>query len=281
MQRLVTRSVEEQVRGAQRYGELLRRVAQGGLDEQAVRQRYVEFMREETGRYIRSVVSLGLAYYDDLLEAGWDYSNRFFDRLLGGEPAGETGGEPRKVAMDLRANVGEDAVGSFVLENKRTEPSDISFIVSEFAGPPDGEAFRPPLQIEPPRFTLAPLSERTVSIRVPVLAELFRAGHAYTATIAVRGQDELELALTVWAEDGETPADRTGRAKAATSRKKAATTARKRSGSAASGRRAKASAGGSGRAATAGAGKGRAARSAGAKKPTRRKASDRKASGGG
>jgi hypothetical protein len=278
---MVARSVEEQVRGAQRYGELLRRVAAGALDEQAVRQRYVEFVREETGRYIRSVVSLGLSYYDDLLEAGWDYSNRFLDRLLEGGPAEATGGEPRKVAMDLRAQVGEEAVGSFVLENKRTEPSDISFIVSEFSGPPDAEAFRPPLQIDPPRFTLAPLSERTVGIRVPVLAELFRAGHAYTATIAVRGQEELELVLTVWAENGATPREQAAGAKAATSRRRAGTTTVKRSGKAASSRSAKARAGGQRRAATVGAGKGGASRSAVAKKSTRRKATDRKAHDGG
>jgi hypothetical protein len=208
MQHLVARSIEEQVRGAQRYGELIRRVARGDLDEQSVRSRYAEFMREETGRYVRNVVSLGLAYYDNLLEAGWDYGNRFFDRLLGEESGERSQGVVRRVAMDLRAPIGKDAVGSFVMQNKRTDPVDISFIVSEFSGPDDGRLFRPPLRITPPRFSMPPRSEQAVEIRVPVLSGLFEPGKPHTATVAVRGQEALELVLTVWAEDGGTAARR-------------------------------------------------------------------------
>ena len=105
--------------------------------------------------------------------------------------------------MDLRAPIGEDAVGSFVLQNKRSDPADISFIVSEFSGPDDGPLFRPPVRITPPRFSMSPRSEQAVEIRVPVLSDLFEPGKPYTATVAVRGQEALELVLTVWAEDGE------------------------------------------------------------------------------
>jgi hypothetical protein len=216
MQHLVARSIEEQVRGAQRYGELIRRVARGDLDEQSVRSRYAEFMREETGRYVRNVVSLGLAYYDNLLEAGWDYGNRFFDRLLGEESGERNEGAVRRVAMDLRAPVGEDAVGSFVLQNKRSDPVDISFIVSEFSGPDDGPLFRPPLRITPPRFSMPPRSEQAVEIRVPVLSDLFEPGKPYTATVAVRGQEALELVLTVRARGAAARAPRGTAGKRAT-----------------------------------------------------------------
>jgi len=44
-----------------------------------------------------------------------------------------------------------------------------------------------------------------VTVRVPVLGELFQPGGAYTATISVRGQEELELVVTVKAEKRRPP----------------------------------------------------------------------------
>ena len=204
LQDLTIRSVTEQARALERYRELVMRVTRGELNEQTVLEEYMRFARDETTRYVRNLATLCLSYYNALLELTRTYNDRFFEQLLGtgangnAPPAQAT--PPERVEVELRAPVGQTLTGSFIVENKRTEMAEISFLISEFVGPQGSAPFRPPLQLKPPRFTLGPREERAVALELPLLPELFAAGQHYRAKIVVRGYDDLELILNIWPE---------------------------------------------------------------------------------
>lgn len=87
---------------------------------------------------------------------------------------------------------------------------EITFLISEFTGADGSPAFRPPLQLEPPRFTLRSGEERKVTLRLPLLPDLFLPGVRYNGVVVVRGYEDLVLALTAWADppvSAEQPAE--------------------------------------------------------------------------
>src|SRR5437660_6304481 len=140
IQNLFIRSVNEQIRTLERYRELLMRVAQGEVNKQTVLEEFMRFARDETTHYVRNIATLSLSYYDALLDHTRIYNDRFFDQVLG--LAATSNGSvsktvrPQQVKMELRAPVGQDIISTFAIENKRIEMADISFLVSEFVGPP-------------------------------------------------------------------------------------------------------------------------------------------------
>jgi hypothetical protein len=205
VQELAARSIKEQMHALQRYQELIQRVARGELDEQKLREEYLRFASEESARYARNLASLSLNYYGALIDLGRNYNDRLFDQILGNGSEGDLASRrrataPRRVEMELHAPLGLDATGAFVIENKRGEPAEISFIISEFSGGPETATFRPPLRIQPPHFSIGPLEERVVTLGLPMHEEFFTPGRRYQATVIVRGYDDLELGLTVWAD---------------------------------------------------------------------------------
>src|SRR5262249_36709420 len=212
---LVTRSMADQMRAVQRYTELLQRIGRGELFTANMPDEYVRFMRDEAVRYARNLATLSFSYYKTLDALGRAYNDRFFDQVLGMAPAPAAPSPvpaptartaaPRQVELALHAQLGDDATRSFVLENKRCEPVEISFLVSDFVGPSGAAPFRPALEFEPPRFSMMPGEERTVTLRLKLLDELFVPGQRYTAAVLVRGYDDLELALHVWPDAPATP----------------------------------------------------------------------------
>lgn len=204
-QELTARSLAEQMRALQRYQELAQRVARGELSEQRLREEYLRFAQEESARYARNLAALSLNYYGALIDLSRGYNDRLFDQMLGNAASSDNNSKPpaappRRVEMELHAPAGQDAIGAFVIENKRSEPADISFIISEFAGAPGTATFRSPLQIQPARFSIGPFEERVVTLQLPLHAQMFTPGQRYRATVIVRGYDDLELGLTAWAD---------------------------------------------------------------------------------
>lgn len=213
IQELVNRSSRQQIQALQRLSGLLQRVTSGELDQATVREEYTRFMREESASFVEDLTRLGLSFQTALLELNRKYSDRFFDQVLGSATRGrytphgfgeaepsETNGHPpmpREIGIVLTGVAGEELVKSFVIENKRADEETVTFLVSEFADEVSGEAFRPPLQIQPPRLALRPGEERVVSIRLPLLTELFKPGRIYNATVLARGHADVVLALRV------------------------------------------------------------------------------------
>jgi hypothetical protein len=209
IQDLIISSVREQARAVERYSELAQRIVRGELDERTVREEFIRFARDETMRYLRNFATLSLSYYTALLELGLSYQNRFFERVLGAtnneNVTTPRAAPPQRVEIELRAQVGQEVTSSFVIENKRSEKAEISFLISEFVGPPETAPFRPPLQLKPPRFTLDPREEGVVTLTLPLLPELFTPGQSYTAKIVVGGYDDMELNLSVFPEAPPVP----------------------------------------------------------------------------
>jgi predicted flap endonuclease-1-like 5' DNA nuclease len=207
IQELVTRSSRQQIQAMQRLSGLMQRVTSGELDQTAVREEYTRFIREESTGFVEDLTRLGLSFQTALLELNRKYSDRFFDQVLGSSmPGAGMGGtqatnsegvQRREIGIVLAGVSGEELVKSFVIENKRAEAETVTFLVSEFTGEDSGEAFRPPLQIQPPRLALRPGEERVVSIHLPLLPELFKPDHVYHATILARGHIDVVLALRV------------------------------------------------------------------------------------
>ena len=201
IQELIKRSATDQVQSMQRFNALVQRVARGELNQNEIKDEYLSFARSETTRYVNDLTKLGLSFYNALLEMNSNYNERFFSHVTGnGTMAGEHAAAQR-VEVALRGSVGTDITKSFVVENKLAEMADISFLISEFVNVrSEHEHFRPPLQMEPPRFNLRPGEERVVTLRLPLLAQQFVPGQQYANTVVIRGQQELILALTVQAD---------------------------------------------------------------------------------
>ncbi len=202
IQELITLSSRQQAQALQRLSGLIQRVNSGELDQKAVQQEYAHFIRDESAHFVEDLTRLGLSFQTALLELNRKYTDRFFEKVLGSSAAetqtadGQTG-RPREIGIVLRGVSGEELLKSFVIENKRNDEETVTFLVSEFTDEVGGEAFRPPLQIQPPRLALRPGEERIVSIRLPLLPELFKAQHTYHATILARGHVDVVLALRV------------------------------------------------------------------------------------
>jgi hypothetical protein len=211
LQDLTTRSVAEQARALQRYNELVQRALRGEFNDPQFREDYLRFATEESSRYVRDVAQLSLNYYQALLDLGRSSSERFFEQMLHGsmgsskqshEPeappadgAAAAPSKPRQVTLELQGAAGQEATASFVIENQRDAPAEISFLVSDFVDAAGGPSFRAPLRLEPPQLSLGPRAEAQVKLRLPLPGDLFTPGHSYVATVVVRGYDELELIL--------------------------------------------------------------------------------------
>lgn len=208
IQELITRSATDQIDNLKRFDEMMRRASRGEINQGTLRDEYVRFARDENMRYISDLTRVGLGFYNTLLELNRQYNDRFFNRVLKNHqtPSGDGETEPARVkvvAMDLSGPLGGTASHSFIIENHRTEPVMVAFLVSEFTSQDGSQSFRPPLQLDPARFTLRPGEENQVDIQIPLLPELFNLNQVYSATVVVSGFEGLQLQLRVWAQEAE------------------------------------------------------------------------------
>jgi len=202
IQELIARSTREQIQAMQRLSNLVQRMASGELDQSQVRQEYTRFVKDESNRYVEDLTRLGLSFQAALLELNRKYSDRFFDQVMGSpfqesSPGNGHAPQRKEVALSLMGAVGEEVSKSFVIENKRAEEETVTFLVSEFTDAQSTQAFRPPLQIQPARLSLRPGEERLVTLRLPLLEDMFQPKGIYFATIIARGHSDVVLALRV------------------------------------------------------------------------------------
>jgi predicted flap endonuclease-1-like 5' DNA nuclease len=201
IQDLITRTTREQIQAIQRLSNLVQRVSSGELDQRQVREEYSQFVTSESSRYVEDLTRLGLSFQAALLELNRKYSDRFFDQVLGSPlheaAAANNSHARREIELQLMGVRGEEVVKTFVISNKRPEDEVVTFLVSEFIQAGTANAFRPPLQLQPPRLTLRPGEERTVTMRLPLLDELFDSGERYLATIIAKGHQEIAISLLV------------------------------------------------------------------------------------
>ncbi len=206
LQALIARSLRDQIETIQRYGELLKLAARGEPDERAVRDRYLEFVRQRGSGFANALATASLSYYERLQQLNRSFNHEFFDQVLGNGHVPASGdraaaeGEVTRVEMALSGALGGTVSGSFIVENKRAARAEIAFDVSEFSGP-GGVSVRAPLEIVPARFSLAPLEAQSIQLRLALLPTVFAPG-SYRALIKLLDQEGLEVALVVMVQPG-------------------------------------------------------------------------------
>jgi hypothetical protein len=199
IQDLTVRFGAEIMRALQRYNELLQRFASGELDETAARDAYAQFLRDESARYLRSVTEVGTGYYDALLELTSIYNPPFFEQVFHqARRRQQSPSRPHGGIVELRGSLGDEAVSAFRIENASNHGEEISFVVSEFSGPPGTAPFRPPLRLQPPRFTLDPSQSQVVTVCLPLVAGVFVPDQRYTAVLTTRKRDAFDMTIDVF-----------------------------------------------------------------------------------
>lgn len=196
---LTVRLGAEMMRSLQRYHEMVQRVASGELDDETARDAYVRCVRDETERYFLTAAHVSAGYYDAFLELASIYNPPFFERAFtqrGTTPTVES--RANRGVIVLRGTIGDEAHGTFRIDSTDRD-EEVAFVVSEFSGPPGAARFRPPLQIQPPRFVLRRRDSQRVSIRLPLIADLFVVNQRYVATLTVQKREAFELTIEVLA----------------------------------------------------------------------------------
>lgn len=191
LRQLTTRAVEDQLHALQRYGELLRRVASGELDERMVGAETLRFLREEGVRYARGVANLSVEYQHALLDLDRARTDEYFSLVLDEIDEPEPS-PPRRVELPLRGRLTEEVAAAFTIENTTAQPSDVIVDASDVTGP-DGEMFRVPVAITPDRFPLEAGAKQQVRFRLPLTPEVFAVDRRYRFTLGVHGPDDLEV----------------------------------------------------------------------------------------
>jgi hypothetical protein len=115
-----------------------------------------------------------------------------YDRVLGPDDHGPSGPEP-PIILELRGLSGSVVSSTVVVENTRPETADITCRVSEFTARAFGRRFRAPMEIDPPRFTLASGGQQDVALRLTLDPSVFAAGADYVATLQISGAGERDL----------------------------------------------------------------------------------------
>jgi hypothetical protein len=204
LQELAARSVSDQVAAVQRYRALLEEVASGRVDAGALRSRYDRLVSEQSAQLARDVSAIGMRFYQSMLDLHRASVERLFDGLAGaaGFAGANGGGEARPspapaAELVLRGGVGSEAQTRFVVDNTRPDPAVVTFLLSELAREGGDEAFRAPLELDPPRFRLEPRSEREVALRLMLDPALFSPGARYRGQLLVRSNEDLTLDVTV------------------------------------------------------------------------------------
>jgi hypothetical protein len=198
IQDLTVRFGSEIMRSLQRHYELLQRMAEGELDEAKARELHVRFMRDETEQYLRNAAVASTGYYNAFLELASIYNPPFFENASKqrgpqvSSPSREQGG-----VIELLGTVGDEAVSEFHVRNSGIDSEEVTFVVSEFRGPPGATPFRPPLRLQPPRFVLGRSESQAVSVRLPLVAGLFATNQRYSATLTVQKRDAFDLTIEV------------------------------------------------------------------------------------
>jgi hypothetical protein len=176
-----------------------------------LRADYDRLVTEQSGQLARDLTALGVRYYQSMLDLNRAYVDRLFDdlaasaRFYSGDDRQPQAAEappraPSIVELQLQGRAGETVEAAFAVENKRDDPADVVFLLSDFSGA-GGDPFRPALDLDPPRLRLEPHTEQTVNLRLQLDPEQFEAGSRYHAQVLVRGTEELELRLVVDVEE--------------------------------------------------------------------------------
>jgi hypothetical protein len=191
---------EQSARSMARYQRLIDAVASGQIPASLVQEHGRRFLEQQAPHLLGDVMTLGLDFTQRLQASSATLADGLYDRVLGSdsEEAGADDREP-PVCLDLRGRLGETASATFVVENTRSAPADVSCSVSAFGPRGGGSRFQPPLEMSPARFTLAPAAQQDVQVRLPLDPARFEPGSDYVATLVVSGASGRDIVVQLMA----------------------------------------------------------------------------------
>lgn len=212
IENLTAEALRDLLRNVRHHTDLQRRIAAGQISEREANAAYVEYARRRGPEYRRKVADMTVRYYADLAELGNTYSDDFYAELLGdtrfgpgpdiAQPDAAVPGDAavERVPIEVHGVPGKEVVATFGMENTDDTPTTVSFQPGECIGA-EGVPFTAPLTLQPSRATLGPGESLDVTIRLAMLPSVFLPGQLYRMPVHVTGDRNLELELTIWAEE--------------------------------------------------------------------------------
>jgi hypothetical protein len=157
--------------------------------------------------FAQQLMQLNLAHYSELLSTYAEFTNRILTTVLQPQDSTAAPAPPQPVPAPAAAGsarlelvfsgaTGETVSQSFAVANKKSEPIDVAFELTEFVAEEGGARFRAPVIFVPDAFVLSPGAERIVECRIGLVAA-FVPGTRYMALVRVTGFPALDTALIV------------------------------------------------------------------------------------
>ena len=207
---LASRYVSDNVRLWQRYAEGLRRVSEGVMPRAQTVSTPAASLGNVPG-FAQQLMQLNLTHYSELLNTYAEFTNRMLSTLLQPQESTAAAAAPprppsppagsARLELIFDGATGETVSQSFAVANKKTEPIDVAFELTEFVAEEGAAQFRAPVTFAPDTFVLSPGAERIVECRIP-LTSAFVPGTRYMALVRVTGFPALDTALIVVPHQG-------------------------------------------------------------------------------
>ncbi len=202
---LATRYVSDNLRLWQQYGEGLRRVSEGAIPRADGAAARGEAPRSDIPTFARQLMQLNLTHYSELLNTYAEFTNRILTTVFQAPDAPSVttaaatpspAPEVARVELEFTGSTGESVSQSFAVVNRKAEPIDVAFEVTEFVSENGASRFRAPVMFAPDVFLLSAGAERIVECRL-ALTPAFVPGTRYLALVRIIGFPALETALIV------------------------------------------------------------------------------------
>jgi hypothetical protein len=142
------------------------------------------------GAALRAVVKEHLDFYESLVNQTLAFNQRLTERLHGlGAPVEPP---PAQITMRLQAPPNSSVRAPFRLENNRSSSIVVGFEITPFVDEAGSGFVSTDVAFDPPTVELKPGQEAKIEVTVAV-AEAFRPGAVYLATISVKGLEATQL----------------------------------------------------------------------------------------
>ena len=103
LQELVSRALRQQVRSNQRVADLLRQISGGEMSGKDVGDALRRYSEQESAEYVRTLTTLGVSFFSNLLDLNQSFNERFFERIERQEENADAASKKEAVArLDLR-----------------------------------------------------------------------------------------------------------------------------------------------------------------------------------
>jgi hypothetical protein len=214
LSKLTARYVDDNVDLWRRYGEGLRRLAQGAFP-QGSSQEPRAAGAPDIGARARDLLVLSVTHYTALLRTYADFASHVAINVLlpsvddavrttssttttGDRPTTE-GAQPEarnQIELNFTGTPGQTVSQSFVVANRKAADLDVTFELTEFVREDGRSRFRIPMTFVPERFVLPPGAEQVVECRIAI-GEPFTTGARHAAMLRIPGFSDIQAVLIV------------------------------------------------------------------------------------